>query len=137
MFDAMMPFRLAQAATEMAMRNATLAMSFWTGGVPQAMTTWAAQNSEAEPETTRSSRTVRSWYRHPDQPSMPFGMTPFGLPGLNPFAAETPLMSLPFSPAAVLQPWMAMMKAGGAGSCMMPAMQAASPIGMMPWGTPM
>lgn len=136
MFDAMMPLRIAQTATDLAIRNATLAMSFWTGVAPRAMAMWVGQKPEVGPEPARSTRTLRSWYRHPDQPSLPFGMSPFGLPGLNPFAAETRLESLPFSPAAVLQPWLETM-AGGAGSCIMPAMSAASPIGMLPWSSPM
>ena len=139
MFDAMLPFRLAQAATELAMRNATLAMSFWNvGGLPSS---WAVSPAAA-PAIPHSGRTVRSWYRHPDTPSTPIGMPVFGMPvfgmaGFNPFAAGSPFMGMPFSPAAALQPWMSMMKAGGAGSCMMPAIPAAAPLGSMPWLAPM
>lgn len=109
MIDVFFPMRMAQAATEMAFRNANAAMSMWGEAASAAARPAVAVGS--------STRTVRSWYRHPDEPVSPFAM---------------------MSPAALMQPWIDLMsRSVPAGSCMMPPMGTGFAAGPQVWQAPM
>ena len=69
MFDALLPVRMMQSSSEMAMSQFNAYLGLWATAANQATSAWYNAVVAVNPKTKLS--TARSWYRHPDEPVWP------------------------------------------------------------------